>query len=340
MCAFDTQYLEDPSISSVGYQAPDLYAGQNRKDFVLTRDNWTCVYCGRRKVPLTVDHVIPRHPQIGPPGTDSVGNLVACCPTCQQQKGNLPLTAYLEKCQPDRMKRIISYISSLPKRNQSLSAAAHVGQVKTRLLQELGAQPTWGYVTKRNRTALGLTKSHDADAVAIAAMGRPIAAEMPPLRTYYVRRFAPGKGSRRQKYKANPLAKKRLHDPGLAPAFVGSGARARWVQRTVVNPEMATPAGSIRLRDLVETADGRVEYVMKLNSNRTVTLGKRPVGKEGQYSAVAGKIAAILRRRRGLLEELDGTNPRPSETAVLSICGSTSDLSAGLFAYLGVSTIV
>ena len=306
VAAFDVRRLEDPQITGVGYQKPEMYAGQNRKDFVLARDRWTCVYCGKKDVPLTVDHVQPRHPSQGPPGPDSIGNLVACCLDCQREKSNLPLEEFLRRCHPDWEKRVLRYIASLPKRNNDFRATAHVGQIKTKLISDLNAQPTWGYVTKRDRRAMHLPKSHDLDAIAIAARGRAVSANLPEVRQFYVRRYASGKASRRQRFKANPLSKKRLHDPGLAPALVGQGKKARWVQQIGVNPSVSTPAGEVRLRDLVTTADGRVGYVMKINSKGSLSLGKRPVGdRENQFQVSAKKIARILRRRRGLLESLE-----------------------------------
>jgi 5-methylcytosine-specific restriction endonuclease McrA len=52
---------------------------------VLARDAWTCQYCGRQSVGLTVDHVMPRSR-----GGESVwDNIVASCAPCNRKKGNL-----------------------------------------------------------------------------------------------------------------------------------------------------------------------------------------------------------------------------------------------------------
>lgn len=50
---------------------------------VFRRDNYTCQYCGRRDISLTVDHVIPRH--MG--GKHIWTNVVAACATCNHRKG-------------------------------------------------------------------------------------------------------------------------------------------------------------------------------------------------------------------------------------------------------------
>ncbi len=50
---------------------------------VFRRDNFTCQYCGRKNIDLTIDHVIPRH--MG--GKHIWTNVVAACPACNHRKG-------------------------------------------------------------------------------------------------------------------------------------------------------------------------------------------------------------------------------------------------------------
>ncbi|MFZ5821889.1 MAG: HNH endonuclease [Chloroflexota bacterium] len=54
---------------------------------VFRRDNYTCQYCGRRDLPLTVDHVLPKH--MG--GEHVWTNVVAACPACNHRKGGRKL---------------------------------------------------------------------------------------------------------------------------------------------------------------------------------------------------------------------------------------------------------
>ena len=53
---------------------------------VLSRDNYTCQYCGVQpgKSELTIDHVLPRSRG----GGDSWENVVAACGPCNRRKGN------------------------------------------------------------------------------------------------------------------------------------------------------------------------------------------------------------------------------------------------------------
>jgi 5-methylcytosine-specific restriction endonuclease McrA len=68
----------------------DRYVKSPRKKILLTRkniitrDGYTCCYCGSTRGPMTVDHVIPKH--MG--GTDSWENLVCACDRCNNEKGD------------------------------------------------------------------------------------------------------------------------------------------------------------------------------------------------------------------------------------------------------------
>jgi 5-methylcytosine-specific restriction endonuclease McrA len=55
------------------------------KKNVMIRDNYTCVYCGRRlQSKLTIDHMIPSSRG----GKTSFENCVAACRPCNHKKGN------------------------------------------------------------------------------------------------------------------------------------------------------------------------------------------------------------------------------------------------------------
>lgn len=54
---------------------------------VFRRDNYTCQYCGRRNISLTLDHILPK--RLG--GKHSWTNVVAACPSCNHRKGGRQL---------------------------------------------------------------------------------------------------------------------------------------------------------------------------------------------------------------------------------------------------------
>ncbi len=62
---------------------------------VLERDEYTCVYCGRRGGRLTLDHVLP----VCRGGTSDLSNLVAACVPCNSAKGTRTLQEWLAALQ-------------------------------------------------------------------------------------------------------------------------------------------------------------------------------------------------------------------------------------------------
>ena len=59
---------------------------------LLSRDNYTCQYCGTTEHPLTIDHVIPRSRG----GKTEWTNVVAACVSCNRKKGNkMPADAHM-----------------------------------------------------------------------------------------------------------------------------------------------------------------------------------------------------------------------------------------------------
>jgi 5-methylcytosine-specific restriction endonuclease McrA len=83
-----TQTLPRPSVIRLETQVhrPRPRVKLTRRE-VFRRDNYTCQYCGRHDVNLTVDHVIPRH--LG--GPHKWTNLVAACSACNHRKGGRKL---------------------------------------------------------------------------------------------------------------------------------------------------------------------------------------------------------------------------------------------------------
>ncbi len=53
------------------------------KKNILVRDRLCCSYCGKKRKPLTIDHVIP----LSKGGKTNWENCVACCRVCNTRKG-------------------------------------------------------------------------------------------------------------------------------------------------------------------------------------------------------------------------------------------------------------
>ena len=80
-----SKYFDLPSVIKVSdyVRYDNLSVELNRKN-IISRDNHICQYCGISKIPLTVDHVIPK----GSGGPDLWENLVTACKPCNQKKGD------------------------------------------------------------------------------------------------------------------------------------------------------------------------------------------------------------------------------------------------------------
>ena len=84
-----TSSFPRPSIIRLQHiiQRPRPHVSLTRKE-ILRRDNYTCQYCGKHTLDLTIDHVIPHIHG----GTHTWDNVVAACPSCNHRKGSLPLS--------------------------------------------------------------------------------------------------------------------------------------------------------------------------------------------------------------------------------------------------------
>jgi len=56
---FDTQLMQNPDISGVEYQQGTL-AGYNIREYLLEKWNRQCAYCGKKDIPLQIEHIQPR----------------------------------------------------------------------------------------------------------------------------------------------------------------------------------------------------------------------------------------------------------------------------------------
>ncbi|MBI2773006.1 MAG: HNH endonuclease [Chloroflexi bacterium] len=76
--------LRAPSVIRLGYhiKRPRPVVKLTRRE-ILSRDDHTCQYCGKRGTDLTIDHVTPRHRG----GQHTWENVVTACKHCNHRKG-------------------------------------------------------------------------------------------------------------------------------------------------------------------------------------------------------------------------------------------------------------
>ncbi len=157
---FDLQKQENPEISGVEYQQGTLY-GWEVREYLLTKFNRTCQYCGATDKPFEVDHIHPRSKG----GSDRVSNLTLACHDCNQAKGNQDIKDFL-KGKSDLANRILKQAKT------PLKDAAAVNSTRWKLfnsLKELGLplETGSGGLTKFNRKSLKVPKSHWQDAACV-----------------------------------------------------------------------------------------------------------------------------------------------------------------------------
>lgn len=151
---FDPHALKDPSIRNQKwkYQKGVNYCFQNTRHAVLTRDNYTCQCCGKKKCRLEVHHIKFRSDD----GSDDLENLITLCEDCHK-------AIHAGKIEIKNQGR---------KKNIGLAAATQMNVLRCILQRKYPeAEIVYGYQTKVTRELMRLPKSHINDAIVTASMG-------------------------------------------------------------------------------------------------------------------------------------------------------------------------
>lgn len=164
VAAFDIQKIKNPSIEGCGYQNGDQVGFWNVREYVLYRDGHKCQApkCNGKDKFLNVHHVESRKT-----GGNRPDNLITLCESCHDKhhKGLLKLVI---------------------KRSKGFKAETFMSMVRWRLVNETGADHSYGHITKTNRIALGLAKSHVNDGYVIA--GGTVQERITPFKIKQVRK--------------------------------------------------------------------------------------------------------------------------------------------------------
>lgn len=156
LARFDTQKLQNAEISGVKYQQGELF-GYEVKEYLLEKWKRECVYCGKKDLPLQIEHIVPKSRG----GSDRVSNLTLSCQKCNQEKGS-------------KTAREFGFPEVQEKAKQPLKEVAIMNATRWKLLDMLkdtGLEIECGSggLTKFNRTRLGLPKTHGYDAVSVGS---------------------------------------------------------------------------------------------------------------------------------------------------------------------------
>jgi 5-methylcytosine-specific restriction endonuclease McrA len=160
MVRFDMQKMLTPEISGVEYQQGTLL-GYEVREYLLEKWDRTCAYCGKKDVPLEIEHIVPRSKS----GSDRTSNLTLACHPCNQRKSSALIEVFLAN-DPVLLKEILAQAKA------PLRDAAAVNSTRWALFNALKAsalpvQAASGGRTKWNRTRFGLPKTHALDALCV-----------------------------------------------------------------------------------------------------------------------------------------------------------------------------
>lgn len=163
---FDLQKMQNPEISGTAYQQGEL-AGYEVREYLLEKWHRTCAYCGKKDVPLQVEHIQSK----AAGGSNRVSNLTLACQPCNQRKGSQPVAEFL-KGQPEVLKRIQAQAKAPLKDAAAVNASrwALVNRLKQWLPVSMGS----GGRTKFNRTQQGYPKDHWIDAACVGVSGEQV----------------------------------------------------------------------------------------------------------------------------------------------------------------------
>ncbi len=145
---FDMQAIDNPEISTIEYQQGTL-AGYELREYMLEKWNRMCAYCGKKEVPLQIEHVVA----LANGGANRVSNLTLACASCNAKKGTQDVRMFL-KNKPDVLKRVLAH-AKVP-----LKDAAAVNTTRWALYERLKAtdvpvETGTGGRTKFNRMTQG-----------------------------------------------------------------------------------------------------------------------------------------------------------------------------------------
>lgn len=148
---FDIQKILNPNIEGEEYQKGAQSGFWNVREFVIWRDNHTCQHCKGKSNDsvLEVHHIESRKK-----GGNAPNNLVTLCKTCHQKHHREGMQLNIH-------------------RGNSMRHEAFMGVMRREFYNRLkdiyqDVKITYGYITKSNRIANGLPKTHHIDAFCIA----------------------------------------------------------------------------------------------------------------------------------------------------------------------------
>lgn len=186
---FDSHSMSTGKQFREGEYRNGTLAGTDARAYLLSAQGRTCRYCGATGVALNIDHIHP----VSRGGSSRTSNLVLACVPCNQAKGSTPVTLFLAD-RPELLAEVLAQTRT------PLRDAAVMNSTRRQLIEALNVLGppvrVWpGGRTQRNRTAMGLDKTHTIDALAVGDLDREYGGRIVrvPARVLVVK--ATGRGS-------------------------------------------------------------------------------------------------------------------------------------------------
>ena len=159
---FDMQAMDNPEIKGVEYQQGTLQ-GYEVREYLLEKHSRKCAYCGKKDLPLEVEHIIPKALD----GSNRVSNLTLACQPCNTKKGK----KHPSEIEDETFRKKVE--AAAKKAKQPLKDAASVNTIRWKIdetLKRTGLPIIYGTggKTKYHRTESGLPKTHYFDAACVA----------------------------------------------------------------------------------------------------------------------------------------------------------------------------
>ena len=265
VASFDQQKMQHPEITGVEYQQGEL-RGYEVREYLLEKWQRKCAYCGKKDVPLEIEHIIPKSRG----GSDRVSNLAISCHNCNQEKDNLTAEEFGH---PEIQK----------KARQSLKATAFMNVIRWKLVNMLGCGYTYGYITKYNRIKCGLAKSHVNDAFVIGGGKNTHNRAGVHVITKQVRRQNRSlykanllKGGKRKRNTVKEVKGFRRFDKvmyGKVKCFIFGLRSSGYFNVKTIEDEKVSDSVSCKKLTFVERARGRIEEVKRAIPPRAEARG-------------------------------------------------------------------
>ncbi len=148
----------DPAAMKMQYEQGSI-EGYEVQGYLLEKWGRECAYCGKKDVPLTIDHIVP----VSRGGRGNISNLTLACEACNKGKGSRLLEEFLAK-RPEVRKKILATAKA------PLKDVGQLNSTRWALFERLKAldlefEVGTGGLMKYNRSQRHLPKAHWIDAV-------------------------------------------------------------------------------------------------------------------------------------------------------------------------------